>query len=145
MAQIAYYSKFLSRTLNKNQAALRPVSLYINVVLCIIYLYPQKSDRIYTSWKFENVTLTGSEGQDPPCENGQIFSAESTGLFINYLTWSIAALKQTRHVVLCVFIFYPQSYSKSHRIYTIFTSSYQAQGGGSDSHGRGADPPPWAW
>ena len=32
-------------------------------------------------------------------------------------------------VVLCVIIFYPQSYQKSHRIYTIFMSPYQAHGG----------------
>ena len=44
------------------------MSLYTNVDLCVIYLYPQKNDRIYTIWKFEKVTLTGSGGQNsgPP-------------------------------------------------------------------------------
>ena len=125
MAQIAYYSKFLSRTLNKNQAALRPVSLYTNVDLCVIYLYPQKNDRIYTIWKFEKVTLTGSGGQD---------SGPPLWEWTNYLRWIYrpflkllnmidrSAEADTVHRRRFVH-YYFLSYPKSHRIYTIFMSS----------------------
>ena len=88
-----------------------------NVVLCVLF-FP-KSCQIYTIFLFvsfeKEKSLKPARGfrtQDPPCENGHIFSAECTGLFLNYLTRLIAALRQARYtdVVLCVILFYLQPY-----------------------------------
>ena len=53
----------------------------------------QKSYRIYTIFLFVSFEkekslkpALGVRTQDPPCENGHIFSAECTGLFLNFLS-----------------------------------------------------------
>ena len=77
-------------------AALRQ-ALYTQTSFCALFFKKVNGfTRFFWFFWFEKEkSLKPPQGvrtQDPPCENGHIFSAECTGLFLNYWTRLIAAL-----------------------------------------------------